>query len=128
MLMYGVIPMEKVSHSKTPKLHTSLSVVKRPKTPAEGTTGTFFNYWHRGTDVLVVTAGQTPLQPTVVQGLRSRPFDRNLPEAALCRVDAIVLLTGHPKVADLQHVVLCDQTVPCRQVPFKKTTMNTGGS
>ncbi len=31
----GVTPLEKVSHSSTPKLHTSLSVVYRPDEPAE---------------------------------------------------------------------------------------------
>ncbi|TNN87424.1 hypothetical protein EYF80_002141 [Liparis tanakae] len=84
----GVMPMEKASHRKTPKLHTSLSVVR------------------------------SQLQPTIVQGLGRCPLDRDLSEAALCGVDTVLLLAGHPKVADLHHVVLGNKTVSCRQVPF----------
>lgn len=66
---------------------------------------------------LPVTAGQRELWCTIVQSLRSRPFDRDLSEATLCRVDTVILLTGHPKVTDLHHVVLRHQTVSRCQIP-----------
>ena len=68
---------------------------------------------------LVMAAGQSRTWPTVVQGFRSRPFDRDLSEAPICGIHAIILLTGHPKVTDLHRVVLCNQTVSRCQVPFE---------
>lgn len=60
------------------------------------------------------------LLPTVVQGLGSRPFNRDLPETPLCHVHTVVMLTGHPKIADLHRVVLCNQTVSGCQIPLRK--------
>lgn len=76
-------------------------------------------YWQKETSevFLVLTAGQSRLWRTIIQGFRSRPFDRDLSEATLCRVDTIILLTGHPKVTDLHQVVFSNQTVPRCQVP-----------
>lgn len=64
-------------------------------------------------------AGRQP-SPTVVQGLRSRPFHGDLLETTLCQIHPIVVLTGHPEVTDLHWVVLCNQTVSGCQIPLGK--------
>ena len=76
--------------------------------------------------VLAVTVGQRKLWHTIVQGFRSCPLDRDLSESSLCRVHAIILLTGHPEVTDLHHVMLCNQTVSRSQVPLKKKRQDRG--
>lgn len=57
---------------------------------------------------------------TIVQGFRSRPLDGDLSETPLCGVDAVIPLTGHPKVTDLHHVFLRNQAVSGCQVPFEE--------
>lgn len=70
--------------------------------------------------MFLVVQGRGSCGLTIVQGFRGRPFDRDLSEATLCSVDAVVLLTGHPKVTDLHQVILCNQTVSRCQVPFEQ--------
>lgn len=67
--------------------------------------------------LVVLQTGE--MWPTIVQGFWSGPFDWDLSETTLCRVDPVVSLPGHPKVTYLHHVVLCNQTVPRCQVPVR---------
>lgn len=57
---------------------------------------------------------------TVVESFWSSPFDGNLFEPRWW-IDPIILLTTHPKITDLQHAVVSNQTVPRCQVPDKPT-------
>lgn len=54
---------------------------------------------------------------TVVQRLRCSPLHGDLSEAPRGSVDPILFLPRHPKVTDLQDVLLRDQAVPSSQVP-----------
>lgn len=61
--------------------------------------------------------------PTIIQGFRGRPFNRDLSEAPFCGIDTVILLAGHPKVTDLHQIILSNQAVSGCQVPLQKSDM-----
>lgn len=61
---------------------------------------------------------------TIVERLRCSPFYGDLFESRR-RINAVILLTTHPKVTDLQHAVIPDKTVPRCQVPEIHTDTHT---